>query len=356
MEKPNLFLSAVSFPGFVKKDIAALQKKYTVHLFQFHAYPKWQTPFMFLRQLFALLKRLRTTDAYVSEFGGYHSFLPALAAKLTGKPALIIVAGTDCVSFPSIKYGHMRRNCLGRITRWSYRLATHIAAVHKSLLFCEYTYQDRDHRHQGILAFCPGLRTETSEIPYGYEVDFFRNVAAAKTPDSFITVAIGANDPARFQLKGIDLVVWAARRFPHYTFTVVGNELPQQAPLPPNLQTIGVVDAERLRALYSAHEFYLQLSISEGFPNAPCEAMLCECIPIGSPVGALPDIIGDTGFILMQRNRELLAALIEQAVNSDKARLGRAARQRIIELFPLERRERELTALVERLLESSRRS
>ena len=54
---------------------------------------------------------------------------------------------------------------------------------------------------------------------------------------------------------------------------------------------------------FSMSRFYLQLSFSEGFGNALCEAMLCECVPIGSNVGAIPFIINDTGFILKKKDK-----------------------------------------------------
>ncbi len=354
MKKPALFFTALAFPSFVKKDIATLGNRFDVFVYQFRATPKWLTPVRFLQQLFVLMKRLFSVDGYVCAFGGYHSFLPALLARLTGRPCLIIVAGTDCVSFPSIQYGNLHRKWLGLFTRCSYRLASHISAVHQSLLLYDYTYYPADYPQQGILAFCPGLRTETSVMPYGYDASFFHRVGDSKMPNSFITVAVGAGGLSRYRLKGIDLVVWAARNFPEYAFTIVGSELEGGEALPGNLRTHGVVTAERLRELYSEHEFYLQLSISEGFPNAPCEAMLCECIVIGSRVGALPDIIGDTGFVLNVRDEAMLRHLIQVAVQCDKHRLAQAARQRIIDIFPSEKREQALLALMDRLLNSDR--
>ncbi len=351
MKKARIFLSTLGFPTFVRRDIAILEQNYDVVVFHFRTVPKWLTPVSFLQQLWPLILNLRTTDVYICEFGAYHSLLPTLLAKLTGKPSLIIVAGTDCVSFPSIHYGNLRKRCLKQITLWSYELATHIAAVHKSLIFSAYHYYRGDYPQQGILAFNPKLKTPWTEIPYGYDDQFFYNIATAKIPNSFITVAVGTREPYRYVLKGIDLFITAARSFPSCSFTIVGDEQVAIDEVPKNVKVIGKVDPEQLRQLFSEHEFYLQLSISEGFPNAPCEAMLCECIPIGSRVGALPDIIGDTGFILEERSVEQLRDLIQKAVNCDKARLAKAARQRIIDHFPLKRREESLLSLLERLLQ-----
>jgi len=79
----------------------------------------------------------------------------------------------------------------------------------------------------------------------------------------------------------------------------------------------------------------------EGFPNALCEAMLCGCIPVGSDVAAIPEIIGDTGYILRKRSVALLRELLNNA-DSSQSELKSSPRTRIKENFPIERRAREL--------------
>ena len=46
--------------------------------------------------------------------------------------------------------------------------------------------------------------------------------------------------------------------------------------------------------------------MSEGFPNALCEAMLSGCIPIVSNVGAMPKIVKETGYLLLKKDIYLL--------------------------------------------------
>ena len=79
------------------------------------------------------------------------------------------------------------------------------------------------------------------------------------------------------------------------------------------------------------------MSISEGFPNAVCEAMLCNCIPIGSNVAALPIIIGDAGYILMKRDKLFLMRLLEDILGDDKSEL-QSGRDRILSNFNIQRR------------------
>jgi glycosyltransferase involved in cell wall biosynthesis len=350
MDTKNLFYSTPNFSAFIRKDIAIFEKEYRVRVFLFRSRPKWITPLSFLHQLVLLVWRFRSTSIQVCQFGGYHALLPALFSRFTRKPCLIITSGTDCVAFPSLRYGHFQRRVLGTFTRWAYSWCTHIAAVHRSLIHAPYTYQPDDYPEQGIRAFCKNIRTPMSEIPYGYDTDYFYNTGSKKRPRSFITIAVGATSALRYRLKGIDLTVWAAGQFPDCSFTIVGAEnMPQSQP-PANVKLLGIVKPEELRQLLSEHEFYLQLSISEGFPNALCEAMLCECIPIGSAVAAIPDIIGETGFILQRRDTELLRGLIRTALRSDKKKLSKSARQRIVDNFPLEKRSRSLLTLSSSLL------
>ena len=91
--------------------------------------------------------------------------------------------------------------------------------------------------------------------------------------------------------------------------------------------------------------------MSEGFPNAICEAMTCGCIPIGSNVGGIPDIIGDTGFLLMKRDVGQFRKIVCDALQCDKKSLSQKARARIMEKYPKDLREKELTVLVRKLIE-----
>jgi glycosyltransferase involved in cell wall biosynthesis len=84
-------------------------------------------------------------------------------------------------------------------------------------------------------------------------------------------------------------------------------------------------------------------------PNVLCEAMLCECVPVGSAVNSIPDIIGDAGFVVSRPLIPEMKQAIEQAMHSD---LGPAARRRIAERYPLERRKRELLETVDHLLQT----
>jgi len=57
------------------------------------------------------------------------------------------------------------------------------------------------------------------------------------------------------------------------------------------------------------------LSTSEGFPNALGEAMASGCVPIGSAVGAIPEIIGDTGIVLTKKNISILENQLQKLIS-----------------------------------------
>lgn len=79
----------------------------------------------------------------------------------------------------------------------------------------------------------------------------------------------------------------------------------------------------------------------EGMPSSICEAMLCECIPVGSDVNGIPKIIGDCGIIINERKSERVIEAIKKAISLNNS-YGSKAREHIINDFNLSRREAEL--------------
>jgi glycosyltransferase involved in cell wall biosynthesis len=112
-----------------------------------------------------------------------------------------------------------------------------------------------------------------------------------------------------------------------------------------NLDLHRKVNYDELIRLYSSAKVYSQLSLFEGMPSTICEAMLCSCIPVGSDVNGIPDIIGDTGIVVKKKDIALIAESITQALELPESS-GVRARERIIKLFEIGKREKELVEIV----------
>lgn len=284
-------------------------------------------------------------------FAGYHSFVPVIFGKLFRKPSIIVAGGIDCVSFPSVKYGNFSKFFLGKITEWSFKLCTHIAPISEYLVESKYIYDNNDYKKQGFLAFSNELKTPYTVVYNGFEIPNWFNMKLTRISNSFLTVAANLDDPRRVKIKGIDIILEAAKQLPDCTFTIIGKGTnPEFFSQLPNVKVIPPVLHNELKNIYNQYEFYLQVSLSEGFGNTLAESMLCGCIPIGSNAGAIPMIIADTGFILKKKDPQMLVELLKTAVNCDKETLSKKARERIINNFSIERREKELLGLVEKLI------
>ncbi len=348
MKKPKALYFFVGKSSFVAKDITIFEEFYQVKTFNFEFGEKWKISFQLLHQSFFLLANIWTSKVCFIQLSGFHSVLPTLFFKIAGKKSVIIAAGTDCHSFPSIGYGNYQRPMLAWATRFSFKHCALILPKHQSLWLTEYTYDDKDYHQQGLSFFNRGIKKPYVCIENGYDGTKFKKVGEAKE-NSFITIAGLLNRESQQKLKGIDLIIEAARQFPKFTFTIVGGNKEYFSELPENIQLIPKTANEKLPAILSAHQYYLQLSMAEGFPNALCEAMLCECIPIGSDVFSIPEIIGDTGYILKKRSSESFIKLLNSLPSSDEKKNGRLARERILHNYILEKRKEKLKSVLEQL-------
>lgn len=94
---------------------------------------------------------------------------------------------------------------------------------------------------------------------------------------------------------------------------------------------------EDIRDAYAAGNVVMLSSISEGFPFTLIEAMSCGRATVSTDVGGVREAVGDTGLVVPPREpREMARAALELLRDpSRRARMGEAARLRVIEQFTL---------------------
>ena len=335
--------------SFVIKDIEILQEKYEVHEFFFNTTNKKSYLIEFIKQKWFILSKIFGAKLIVCQFAGHYSFLPILFAKLFFKRSVIVAGGTDCVAFPSIAYGNFNGKLMRFTTGFSFKNCDLILPVHQTLVEYDYTYQPNDFPKQGFKYFIKDLKTKVEVIPNGYDSNkWFCN--SEKEKRSFITIGAGLGSRFGFSLKGIDMIFEIAPKFPDATFYIVGgSSIKTEAPA--NVKLLENMPNDQIQPLLSNMQFYMQLSLSEGFPNALSEAMLCECVPLVSNVGGMPDIIDDCGYLLKHKDQEELFKLINTALNNnDLSSLGKKARKRIVDNYTFENRKNKLLSELEKLV------
>ena len=232
---------------------------------------------------------------------------------------------------PEINYGNFRKKWLRKATVYSFKNCSLILPVAQALVKQDYQFDPSISPKQGLLNLILNLKTPIRVIPNGFDTDFWKDLKKTRFPKSFISVATGTSNPARARVKGYDLIEKLAANHPDWTFTLAGD--PNYISPNQNIKVLGKMKSFELLELYNSHQFYLQLSTSEGFPNALGEAMACGCVPIGSAVGAIPEIIGDTEFVLRRKDSILLESLIQKILAKDFINLSKKSQQRITKQF-----------------------
>jgi glycosyltransferase involved in cell wall biosynthesis len=116
--------------------------------------------------------------------------------------------------------------------------------------------------------------------------------------------------------------------------------------MPPNVTLAGWVSDEELEDYFRRAKVYVQASMHEGFGCSVAEAMLHECIPVVSNCYALPEVVGNAGYLVITGSLEDLREKIEMAL-MDREGTGKKARARIEKLFSIEQRRNALHRLID---------
>ena len=275
----------------------------------------------------------------ISWFNDYHTLIPLFLSKVLKIQSLIIVGGYDSIGIANPPHGLFSKNNLRQaIGKYNYRVVNRIWVVHQSLsIGCPQSQKTNRQVSSGILTFMPQLKTEIDEVPTGYDPTFWILPPHEKT---LIVLTVGMIwNKEIYVRKGIPLFINLAKKMPDMMFKVIGipPALSERLQIPQlhNLVIQNPMDQSELLHEYQNSMFYFQGSIVEGLPNVLCEAMLCGCIPIGRAVFGIPDIIGNTGYLM---NDPVDLASVSNFMKNANSNLGLKARDRIIKNYHINRR------------------
>ncbi len=311
---------------FVQADRALLARHYTVIDFSWHGrkHPA--------RDLASWMLRNRDKyDIVFVWFGDSHATVATLASLVARRPTVIQVGGYDVSDLAD--YGFLARRRNQGMARVHFRLAARIFAVSDELA-------------KEVARRFPSAEPKIRVLPTGVDSSRFRPQGLRR--QQVLSVAF-VDTWRRAWIKGWDLLAAAAREAPDISFLLIGASDSVRARLagPKNLEVRGPVKQGDLVSAYQASVVYAQPSRTEGLPNALLEAMASGCVPVVTRIGGMTNLVEGTGFVV-EEEPAAIARAIADAIRSPE--IGDRARARVVEQYPLAKRERRLREQVEQVL------
>ena len=254
-------------------------------------------------------------------------------SRILGRKSIVIVGGFDVISMPEISYGNLLNPRPAKRTRYAITRATRAIAISQSI-------RADAERFTG--------RKDIGMIYHGFDPEAFK----PSGPKQPIALTVGTLNTSNLKRKGMETFVRAAGFATEIPFRFVGKVEHDAFKaikrfIPANLTFVGRVDSKTLLEEMQKAAVYVQPSAHEGFGCSLAEAMLCGCIPVVTDAGAIPEVVGDTGIYVPREDPEATAKAVRQALGMGD---GARARARIVEMFPLSKRETALVAAVEEVL------
>jgi glycosyltransferase involved in cell wall biosynthesis len=310
---------------FEKRDYEILKEKYDVIMFKYYSY------FDVIRRLPKLIKGILKSDLIYIWFGSVLSAFIIFLAKISKKRTIIIAGGYDTANEKEIGYGAMGHPIKKHFQIYSFNNASLVLPV-SNLTKQELLKYTKPKSYRLVYNGVPSNIFYPSSNPKKNQV---------------ITVVTELNE-LTVKNKGIITFIKTAALMPSTKFFIIGKLTKKiDSHLKPistsNVSFTGYLKLEELLELYQQSKVYAQLSKRESFGMAMAEAMLCECVPVATSNGALPEVIGDTGFYIKYNDINSIKQGIEKAL---KSKLGPKARRRILNLYPLSKRKKHLYEII----------
>jgi len=211
-----------------------------------------------------------------------------------------------------------------------------------------------------------GKRLEV--IPNGVDAEVYASKSTRRLVDTSDPIVLFTG--RLVSAKGISVLIEAMENVlkstdAHFVFVGGGSPSPyiqrmQRRGMPPSSYTfLGYLRSrEEMVAAYNMADVYVAPTLYENLPIRILEAMACERAVVASNVCAIPEAIehGVNGLLVPPRNSDALAHALVSLLEDEPLRkkMGRRARQTVVERFSWHSIAMRTAALYEQVLEGAR--
>ena len=135
--------------------------------------------------------------------------------------------------------------------------------------------------------------------------------------------------------KGLRLFLDIAKHFPQIKVLMIGS---LNATLPSNVIHVDAIDNTDLMAqYYSMADVFLNFSKQETFGKVAAEALACGTPVVANNNTAIPEVVGDCGFVITNNNKEECITAIEKIIEKGKTAYSEQCVNRAEMLFSKKR-------------------
>lgn len=300
-----LFVYSI-LPSFVKNDLSILKKHFCVTPLKVSTWsvPRKGTD---IRDFWCLFREILHSDVVYMWWADINAFFSILFCKLLRKKCVLVVGGYEVAYLPELNYGQL----INPFNRTQVKLI--LSYAWKVFVVSQSSFNELNRLVK---------LNNVKIIHNGVNTDWFK----PKGEKERIVLTVGSA-----KKKRLDVFVKVAQKLPDEKFIIIGNYNTDVK----NVTTMPYVSDEELLSLYQQAKVYVQLSAQESFGVALAEAMSCGCIPVVSNRYAMPEVVGDSGFVVKYEDVNKTVKAIERSLGAITAK----PRERIVNCFSLKNRE-----------------
>lgn len=325
MKKKILFLSAYN-SSFVRNDSKILEKFADVNTIKI---PKKRNIFMIASLVYKIFIGIYRNDIIYCWFAEFPALLAVFFSKLLHKKCIVVVGGYEVANVTEIGYGGMLN-------------PKNVKKVHYILHNTDITLAVSKSNKKEIE---DNFVTKQLQLVYnGVQTESFYPQGDKKN----IVITVGNVTRENLQRKGLETFVKSAALLPNAKFILIGKHCDESSDYlssiaSDNVIFTGFVDDDELLKYMQNAKVYVQVSAHEGFGISLAEAMLCECIPVVTSSGALPEVAGTSAYYVPFDDPTKTANSIQDALNEET---GEQFRKHILNNFSLKSREEQLKKII----------
>lgn len=335
---------------WIDNDLEILKSHYDVVLMDVNTVKGISFIIALINQLFILIFSIHKYQIIYIWFADYHSFIPILLSKIYHKKSAVVIGGYDAdeilINPASSLKQKLRKFCV-KYTVKNCSLLLPVSNIVKKYL-TNYISQDNctvlyNCINENLFSVKTIPTKENLIITVGGGGSFIKE-AKRKKLDFFLELGNEFNETyPKYNAKFLAIGHNKDSKTYKYLQNFVKSKNVQIKPL--------IADLDQLKNYFISASIYMQLSLYESFGIAQAEAMIYGCIPISNPGGAIPEVVGDSGFLVDNYNRIEYIRIIKEVLDKKHENLRYIASKRVYSIFSFKTRKNNLIKNIEDLLQ-----